>query len=142
MGGSDAAREMPGKPLDRLADHHDLVEHGRLRLEVAEESLLRHALDKGLDQAGGVGISRSVASSRDIACLVSRDNHLGRVQNGLTTHPVGTPFQGAFANQVDGTVQQGGEFLLHLDVGQESPLCVIVEGHEDIDITVRAQVGP
>ena len=31
-----------GQPLDRLADHSDLVGHGGLRLEVAEESLLRH----------------------------------------------------------------------------------------------------
>src|SRR6266542_4750299 len=44
-----------GEPLDRLANHRDLVEHGGLSLEVAEESLLGHPLDKGLDQAGGIG---------------------------------------------------------------------------------------
>lgn len=44
-----------GQPLDCLADHSNLVEHSGLSLEVAEESFLRHALDKGLDQAGGVG---------------------------------------------------------------------------------------
>src|SRR5262245_36187166 len=89
-----------------------------------------------------LAISRSVVSSRAIACLVSQDKHLGRVQNGLAAYPVGTPFQGTFAHQVDGTVQQGGKVLLHLHMVQESPLHVSVEGDEDINITVRAKVGP
>jgi hypothetical protein len=38
-------------------------------------------------------------------------------------------------------VQQGGEFLLHLHVGQKSPVSVIGEGDEHIDITVGAKVG-
>jgi len=39
-----------------------------------------------------LAISRRVASSRAIACLVSQDNHLSGAQNGLTPHPIGTPF--------------------------------------------------
>jgi hypothetical protein len=38
-------------------------------------------------------------------------------------------------------VQHGGKFLLHLDLGQESPLCVVVEGDKDIYITARAKIG-
>jgi hypothetical protein len=33
------------EPLDRFADHWDLVEHGGLSLEVAEKRLLGHAVD-------------------------------------------------------------------------------------------------
>src|SRR5919197_1959906 len=43
------------QPLDRFADHHGLMQHGGLSLEVAEERLLGHALDKALDQASGIG---------------------------------------------------------------------------------------
>jgi hypothetical protein len=127
--------------LDRFADHHDLMQHGGLRLEAPRKASFVMPWIKVWIRRAALAISRRVASSRDIACLIRRDHHLGRVQNGLTAYPVGTPFQGAFANQVDGTVQQAGQFLLHLDVGQEPPVCIVMKGDEDID-TVRAKVGP
>src|SRR5262245_11261161 len=75
-----------------------------------------------------LAISRSVVPSRAIARLVSQDKHSGCVHNGLAAYPIGTPFQGTFAHKVDGTVQEGGKFLLHLHMIQESPLRIIAEG--------------
>jgi hypothetical protein len=39
-----------------------------------------------------------------------------------------------------GRCSRGGKFLLHLDGGQESPICLIVGGDKDSYITVWSKI--
>jgi len=52
------------------------------------------------------------------------------------TYPVLALFNPPFCHQVNIPLKKGPEFILHPDVIEETPVCVVTEGHDDVKIAI------
>lgn len=72
--------------------------------------------------------------------LCDRKQRLCRFQNFLTTQPVGALQEGAFADEINVPLKQRLEFLLHLHMVEQSPICAFLKVNKNIQIALFRKI--